>query len=55
MVGSADIDVPMEHSQHAASAISGAETLVMDGGTHLSLFAHPDASFVQALVVATLR
>ena len=43
VVGSADIDVPTEHSQHAASAISGAEMLVMDGGTHLSLFAHPDA------------
>lgn len=27
----------------------------MDGGTHLSLFAHPDATSVQAQVVAKLR
>lgn len=55
VVGSADIDVPPEHSNYAAAAIPGAEKVVMAGGTHLSLFAHPDATTVQAQVVANLR
>lgn len=55
VVGSADIDVPTEHSDYAAATIAGADKIVMDGGTHLSLIAHPDAASVQAQVVARLR
>ncbi len=55
VVGSADTDVPPEHSDFAAATIAGAEKVVMDGGTHLSLFAHPDAAAVQARVIAALR
>jgi pimeloyl-ACP methyl ester carboxylesterase len=55
IVGSADADVPPDHSHHAAATIPGAEKIVMDAGTHLSLFAHPDAASVQAQVVAKLR
>ncbi len=55
VVGSADIDVPTEHSDYAAATIKGADKIVMEGGTHLSLFAHPDAASVQAQVVAKLR
>lgn len=53
--GTADTDVPPEHSDHAAATIPGAERLLMDHGTHLSLFAHPDAEAVQARAVAKLR
>lgn len=55
VVGSADIDVPTDHSDYAAATIAGADKIVMDGGTHLSLFAHPYAASVQAQVVAKLR
>jgi len=55
VVGSADIDVPPEHSDYAAATIAGADKIVMDGGTHLSLFAHADAASVQERVVAQLR
>jgi hypothetical protein len=53
--GQAGTDVPPDHSDHAAAAIPGAEKIVMDAGTHLSLFAHPDAASLQAQVVAKLR
>ena len=43
VVGDVDVDVPPSHSDFAAEAIPGAEKLTMDRGTHLSLFAHPDA------------
>lgn len=55
VVGSADADVPPEHSDHAAGTIPGADKIVMDRGTHLSLFVHPDAAAVQSRVVAHLR
>jgi pimeloyl-ACP methyl ester carboxylesterase len=55
VVGSVDTDVPREHSDFAAATITGADKIVMGGGTHLSLFAHPDATSVQAQVVAKLR
>jgi hypothetical protein len=32
-----------------------AEKIVMDAGTHLSLFTHPDAAAAQAQVIAKLR
>jgi hypothetical protein len=46
---------PGDGGDHAAAAIPGAEKIVMDAGTHLSLFAHPDAASLQAQVVAKLR
>jgi pimeloyl-ACP methyl ester carboxylesterase len=55
VVGAADTDVPPAHSAHAAATIAGAESVVMAEGTHLSLFAHPDAPAIQARVVAKLR
>ena len=53
--GTADSDVPAEHSNHAAAAIPGAELLSMDRGTHLCLFVHSDAAAAQARALATLR
>jgi pimeloyl-ACP methyl ester carboxylesterase len=55
VVGSADADVSPAHSEHAATTIPGAELLVMDRGTHLCLFVHPDAASAQARVVEQLR
>jgi pimeloyl-ACP methyl ester carboxylesterase len=53
--GSADADVPPEHSGYAATAIPDAERLIMDRGTHLCLFVHPEAEAAQARVVEKLR
>jgi pimeloyl-ACP methyl ester carboxylesterase len=52
--GSADTDVPPPHSQHAAAAIPGAELVVLDGGTHLAFYTHPDSDVVQARAAALL-
>jgi pimeloyl-ACP methyl ester carboxylesterase len=53
--GSADIDVPPQHSAYAAARIPGAEHLIMDRGTHLCLFVHPEAHIAQARAAAILR
>jgi pimeloyl-ACP methyl ester carboxylesterase len=53
--GSADTDVPPDHGEHAAATIPDAEHLVMEGGTHLSLWVHPDAANAQARAVEKLR
>jgi pimeloyl-ACP methyl ester carboxylesterase len=55
VVGDADADVDPGQSSFAASTIPGASQLVMENGTHLSLFAHPDAGSAQAEVVEFLR
>lgn len=55
VVGDVDVDVPPSHSHHAAETIPGAELLVMEKGTHLALFAHPEARAAQARVVEFLR
>jgi pimeloyl-ACP methyl ester carboxylesterase len=52
--GSADVDVAPDHSDFAAATIPNAERLVMDQGTHLCLFAHPDAEAAQARTVTKL-
>jgi pimeloyl-ACP methyl ester carboxylesterase len=49
--GSADSDVPPEHSTFAAATIPGAELLTLDTGTHLALYTHPDAEVAQARAV----
>lgn len=48
--GTADVDVPPAHSDHAAATIPGAERIEMPQGTHLSLFAHEDAPKTQDAV-----
>jgi pimeloyl-ACP methyl ester carboxylesterase len=53
--GSADRDVPPEHSDHAVATIAGAERLTMNRGTHLCLFVHPECGAAQARAIATLR
>jgi pimeloyl-ACP methyl ester carboxylesterase len=53
--GSVDTDVPPEHGEYAAATIPGAQLLMMDRGTHLCLFTHPDAEAAQARVVEALR
>ena len=53
--GTADADVPPSHSDHAAATIPGAERMVLEGGTHLALWVHPDAEATQARVAAALR
>jgi len=53
--GTADSDVPPRHSAYAAATIPGAERLVMERGTHLCLFAHPDCAVAQARALETLH
>jgi pimeloyl-ACP methyl ester carboxylesterase len=53
--GDADTDVPPSHSEHAAATIPGARKLVLERGTHLALFAHPEARKAQDRVVELLR
>lgn len=53
--GDADSDVPPEHSDFAAAAIPGAERVVLNRGTHLCLWVHPDAGAAQARVLDLLR
>ncbi len=42
------------HGQNAADRIPGAELLVLETGTHLALWTHPDADAAQARVLALL-
>jgi len=49
--GSADTDVPPAHSEFAASVIPGAIHELMDDGTHLALFVHPECAVFQKKVV----
>jgi pimeloyl-ACP methyl ester carboxylesterase len=49
--GSADTDVPLVDSQKAATTIPGAQLQIMDAGTHLSLYTHPDATTTQRRVL----
>jgi pimeloyl-ACP methyl ester carboxylesterase len=49
--GTADSDLPPEHSYRAAEAIPGAQLITLDTGTHLALYTHPDAEAVQKQVV----
>ena len=53
--GTADTDVTPDHSQHAAATIPGAELLLLDSGTHLAFFTHPDADAAQARAHDFLR
>jgi pimeloyl-ACP methyl ester carboxylesterase len=53
--GTADSDVPPQHSNYAAVTIPGAEQVLMERGTHLSLFVHPDSAAAQARALEALR
>ncbi len=53
--GTADADVVPEYSDYAQARLPNAERIAMDRGTHLCLFAHPDARAAQARVVAHFR
>lgn len=55
VVGDADADVDPAQSDRAAKEIRDAAELVIEKGTHLALFAHPDARAAQAKVVEFLR
>jgi pimeloyl-ACP methyl ester carboxylesterase len=53
--GSVDTDVPPEHSHRAVAAIPGATLEVLDGGTHLAFYTHPDAERPQGRALDLLR
>ncbi|MBJ7354932.1 MAG: alpha/beta hydrolase [Thermoleophilaceae bacterium] len=52
--GDADADVDPVQSANAVAAVPGAEEYVIEKGTHLALFAHPDAHVAQARVLEFL-
>jgi pimeloyl-ACP methyl ester carboxylesterase len=53
--GAADSDVTPDHGQAAAAAIPGAELLMLEAGTHLAFYTHPDAARAQDRAIALLR
>jgi len=53
--GTADADLPPEHSEFAARTLPNAELLTLDRGTHLALYVHPDRATAQARVAAFLQ
>ncbi len=52
--GGADTDVPPDYSELAASTIPGAELVVLEGGTHLAFYTHPEAEATQARAIEFL-
>ena len=54
VVGTADTELPPEHSAFAAATIPAAELIVLELGTHLAFWAHPDAPAAQAQAVHLL-
>jgi pimeloyl-ACP methyl ester carboxylesterase len=53
--GTADADVPPAQSELASATVPGAGKLAIEKGTHLALFAHPQAKAAQAQVVEFLK
>jgi pimeloyl-ACP methyl ester carboxylesterase len=53
--GTADTDVPPEHSEHAAALIPGAELVRVPLGTHICAFTDPTADAIQARIGEFLR
>jgi len=45
--GEADTDVTVDYSHSAHKALPQSRLIVMDRGTHLAFYAHPDAANVQ--------
>lgn len=52
--GDADADVELVHGRYAADRIPGAELLVLETGTHLALYTHPESDSAQARAVEML-
>ena len=52
--GTADSDVPYEHSENAAAKIPDSELVSMDTGTHLAFYTHPESDDVQARAIDLL-
>lgn len=52
--GSVDTDVPPHHSEHAAAAIPDAELVMLEGGTHLAFYTHPESVGIHARAAALL-
>lgn len=50
-----DADVPIAHSDHAASLLPASDRLTIEGGTHISVWTGPDQVATQSRIVATLR
>ncbi len=53
--GSIDTDVTPDHTENAAAEIPDAEVIVLEGGTHLAFFIHPDSGPAQARALEVLR
>jgi pimeloyl-ACP methyl ester carboxylesterase len=53
--GAADNDVTPDHGQQAAAGIPGAQLLMLDAGTHLAFYTHPDAARAQRRALELLR
>lgn len=53
--GDADADVPPSHSEFAVKMIPKAQKIVLEHGTHLALFVHPEARKTQKQVCEFLR
>ncbi len=47
--------MPPAHSDFAAATIAGAQRAVMECGTHLCLWVHPEAAAAQARALELLR
>ncbi len=53
--GTADADVGIGHSEHAAEHIAGAEFLRVERGTHLAVWTDPTSEAIQDRIVTHLR
>ncbi|MGE0026694.1 MAG: alpha/beta fold hydrolase [Thermoleophilia bacterium] len=53
--GGADTDVTPDHTEHAAATLPHAEVMVLETGTHLAFYTHPDAARAQARAAEVLR
>ena len=53
--GTADTDVPPEHSERAFGAVPGAQILRVDKGTHICAWTDPTSDAIQARVIDHLR
>jgi len=53
--GTADTDVPPEHSEHARAAIPGAQLVRVADGTHIAVWTDPTSDDLQARLVEHLR
>ena len=55
MHGTADADIGIVHSEHAAERISGAEFLRVERGTHLAVWTDPTSDAIKGRIVEHLR